>query len=431
MADSAYNPYENRNVEVPMSNVGAFVSLLKCVIGTGILALPLAFAYTGWLNGSILLILITIMLIHGITLLIICMVESARRQQQGYCNFPDTMEYAFNQGPKWCRYCAKASGYLVDGVLAFSHYGVCVVYIVFVSVNIKQLSDYYIKLIDLWIFIVFVGVLSIPLFLIRHLKYLVPFNLAANIVMYLGFVLIFYYLFQNLPHISERDAFREPSKLPLFFGIALFSVSSVGVMLAIESKMAHPEKYIGWFGVLNLASVVVVISYLIFAIMGYWRYGATVHGSVTLDLPNNEIPAQVSKAFISMAVFLTYPLSGYVTVDIIINHYLNRNQQLKHPHRLEYIVRLCFVLVCTINAVAFPNLGPLLALVGAFTISLLNLIFPASIDLCLNYQAPYTYGRLRWKLIKNILIIVVGSVILVYGCILAIMDMIKEYGGIK
>ncbi|XP_022233027.2 glutamate transporter polyphemus-like isoform X2 [Drosophila obscura] len=405
-----YNPYDNRVVEVPITNTGAFVSLLKCVIGTGILALPLAFAYTGWMCGSILLILTTIMLIHGITLLIMCMVESARRQQQGYCNFSDTMVFAFNEGPKWCKYIAKAAGFLVDGVLSLSHYGVCVVYLVFVAVNLKQLVDHYAKDMDLRIYIAIVGVCLIPLFLIRHLKYLVPFNM-------------------NLPPISERKMFNEPSKYPLFFGIVLFSVSSVGVMLAIESKMAHPEQYIGWFGVLNLSAVVVVISYLFFSIFGYWKYGQHVFGSITLNLPTDEVVSQLSKAFISLALFLSYPLSGYVTIDIVVNHYLNRGDRLKNPHFVEYIVRVFFVILSTINAVAFPNLGPLLAFVGALTISLLNLVFPACIELCLNYHAPYTYGKLRWKLVKNILLIVIGLVILVYCCTLSVQDMIKEYGG--
>ncbi|BFG05719.1 glutamate transporter polyphemus-like [Drosophila madeirensis] len=430
MADKKdYNPYDNRVVEAPITNTGAFVSLLKGVIGTGILALPMAFAYTGWMCGAILLTLTTIMLIHGITLLIMCMVESARRQQQGYCNFSDTMVFAFNEGPKWCKYLAKATGYLVDGVLSLSHYGICVVYLVFVAVNMKQLLEHYVQAMDLRIYIAIVGLCSIPFFLVRHLKYLVPFNMVANIAMYLGFFLIFYYLFQDLPPLSDRPMFNEPSKYPLFFGIVLFSVSSVGVMLAVESEMSHPEQYIGWFGVLNLSAVVVVISYLFFSIMAYWRYGPHVHGSVTLDLPTDEVISQLSKAFISLALFLSFPLSGYVTIDIVFNHYMNHGNRLRNPHFVEYIVRVFFVVLSTVNAVAFPNLGPLVAFVGALTISLLNLVFPACIDLCLNYHEPYTYGKLRWKLVKNILLIIIGVVILGYCCTLSVLDMIEEYGG--
>jgi len=56
--------------------------------------------------------------------------------------------------------------------------------------------------------------------------------------------------------------------------------------LAVESKMAKPQKFIGWFGVLDIAALVVVISYIIFGIFGYWRYGEGVAASLTLNLPD-------------------------------------------------------------------------------------------------------------------------------------------------
>jgi len=49
---------------------GAFISLLKSVVGTGVLSLPLAFYFAGIINGIILLILASIMLIHGIQMLV-------------------------------------------------------------------------------------------------------------------------------------------------------------------------------------------------------------------------------------------------------------------------------------------------------------------------------------------------------------------------
>ncbi|XP_033252274.1 glutamate transporter polyphemus-like [Drosophila miranda] len=365
--------------------------------------------------GAILLILTAIMMIHGITLLVMCMVESARRQKQGYCNFSDTMVFSFGEGPKWCKYCAKAAGFLVDVVLSISHYGVCVVYLVFVAVNLKQLAEHFKFDVDLRIYIAIVGLCTIPLFLVRLLKYLVPFNMVANIVMYL----------------CGSGKSCQPSRPVLCPPTNPYRNPNLHQMLAIEAKMAQPQNYIGLFGVLNLFAVMVVISYLLFAIMGYWKYGPLVDGSITLNLPTDEVISQISKALISLALFLSYPLSGYISIDILVNHYLNRGDRLRHPHVVEYICRVCFVLVSTVNAVAFPNLGPLLAFVGALTISLLNLVFPACIDMCLNYHAPYTYGKLRWQLVKNILLIIAGLLILGYCCTLSVQDMMKEYGGSK
>lgn len=427
MAESKFDPYAAREVDSPLTNSDALISLLKCVVGTGCLALPLAFFYAGLAGGIILTILVTGLLIYGMQLLIMCMVESSRRNMVGYMTFPQTMKYALSVGPKSCQCTSKFAGHLVNGILMFSHYGVCVVYIVFVSVNVKQVVDYYLSELDIRLSCAIVGILSIPLFLLRQLKYLVPTNMIANVLMYTGFACILYYYFRGLPPIDTMVIFNH--QLPLFLGILLFATSSVGVMLAIEQKMSKPAAYLGWNGVLTRAAVFVAATYILFGFLGYWRYGSELEASVTLNMPTDEILAQVIKLFIAISVFFTYPLSGYVVIDIVCNQFIAQNHNPKNPHMIEYIVRILFVLLCTINAIAFPNLGPMLALVGAFSISLLNIIFPCCIELCLLYGS--SYGKLRWRLIKDIMMIFIGLLILVYGTYTSIKDMVAEYGGKK
>ncbi|XP_017039122.1 glutamate transporter polyphemus isoform X7 [Drosophila ficusphila] len=65
-----YNPYEKRSVEVPLTNFDAFISLLKCVIGTGILAMPLAFRCSGFVVGAVMSVLLMILLTSSIHLLL-------------------------------------------------------------------------------------------------------------------------------------------------------------------------------------------------------------------------------------------------------------------------------------------------------------------------------------------------------------------------
>ncbi|XP_016988951.1 glutamate transporter polyphemus-like [Drosophila rhopaloa] len=428
MTDSTYDPYLYRSVDKPISNFGAFTSLITCVIGTGVLAIPLAFSFSGTLLGIFLLIVTAILLIHGIQLIVICMVECSRRMQIGYASYPDAMVYSFSQGPKCFRYFSRASGYLADVVLCFSHYGICVVYLVFVASNVKTVMDDYESVADIRYYIAFTGLLSIPIFSIIHLKFLIPINLLANVLLYIGFAMIFYYLFENLPPFSNDQLFVGDSmKLPLFFGIILFSISSVGVMLAIESKMATPQNFIGWFGVLDLSAIVVVISYITFAIFGYWRYGGELKASITLNLPSEPL-AHTAQIVFAFDVFLSFPLCGFVVIDIIMTHYWNKSGNLKRAKTKEIILRICFVLVATLNAIAFPGLGPLLALTGAFTISLLNLVFPALLEICLYYPEEFNYGRFKWKLVKDIIMMIFGVLILVQGTVFAIKDMIDFYG---
>ncbi|TDG48523.1 hypothetical protein AWZ03_005067 [Drosophila navojoa] len=189
-----FDPYDARDVEKPLSNCDALLSLVKCVVGSGCLALPLAFYRVGYIGGILMTIFMTAVLIFGLQLLITCMVESSRQNK--------------------------------------------------------------------------------------------------------------------LPPIAEIRRFN--TQLSLFVGIIMFGTSSIGVMLAIESQMAKPGAYVGWFGVLNRCALFVAVTYILIGFMGYWRYGNFVAASVTLNMPIDEALAQVAKIFIAISVFFSFPLSGYV-----------------------------------------------------------------------------------------------------------------------
>jgi len=131
---------------------------------------------------------------------------------------------------------------------------------------------------------------------------------------------------------------------------------------------------------------------------------------------------------LAIDIFLSFPLSGYVVINIIMTHFWNKSGNLKRAVLKEIILRISFVLVATLNGVAFPDLGPLLSLVGALTLSLLNLVFPAFMEICLYYPDEYNYGRYKWKLVKDIIMIIFGALILIQGTIFSIIDMIVYYG---
>lgn len=60
-------------------------------------------------------------------------------------------------------------------------------------------------------------------------------------------------------------------------------------MLVVEAHMKHPESYLGFFGVLNLAVFFILISNMFFGLMGYWRFGEEVRASITLNIPRDEM----------------------------------------------------------------------------------------------------------------------------------------------
>ena len=84
--------------------------------------------------------------------------------------------------------------------------------------------------------------LCLPFFLgvayIRDLKFLAPCSTVANFLMAGGLVIIFIYLLNDLPDITERAAVGTLSGLPLYFGTAIYAFEGIGVV----SSLIHNKK---------------------------------------------------------------------------------------------------------------------------------------------------------------------------------------------
>lgn len=96
-------------------------------------------------------------------------------------------------------------------------------------------------------------------------------------------------MFQDLPRSDSVDAFASWSELPLFFGTAIYAFEGIGVILPLENNMKNPEAFGGLNGVLNTGMVIVACLYTAIGFFGYLKYGDKVQGSVTLNLPPNDM----------------------------------------------------------------------------------------------------------------------------------------------
>ena len=123
---------------------------------------------------------------------------------------------------------------------------------------------------------------------IRELKYLSPVSLLANVLQSSSLILLFYYLFQDLPSIETRPAFGSWKKLPLYFGTAVFAFEGIALVLPIQKDMRTPKRFEGFTGVLNTGMIIVSCLYFCVGFFGYLKYGDEIHGSITLDLPTKE-----------------------------------------------------------------------------------------------------------------------------------------------
>lgn len=184
--------------------------------------------------------------------------------------------------------------------------------------------------------------------------------------------------------------------------------------------MKNPTHFTGCPSVLNIGMFFVVSLYSIVGFFGYLKYGEGTKESITLNLDETQILAQSVKLMIAIAIFLTYGLQFYVPMEIIWKNL----KQYFGSRKLagEYLVRIVLVIFTVAVAIAVPNLGPLISLVGAVCLSTMGLMFPSVIELVTVWEQENGLGKWNWKLWKNIVIICFGILGFLTGTYCSILE---------
>ncbi|KAI4484562.1 proton-coupled amino acid transporter-like protein CG1139 [Polistes fuscatus] len=423
-SEESYDPHKHRNVPNPTSNAETLIHLLKGSLGTGILAMPNAFCNSGLVTGVIATVIIGALCTYCLHVLVRAQYKLCKRLRVPILSYPMSMKCALEQGPRCVKWFSPYAPGLVDGFMIAYQLGICCVYIVFVAKNIKQVADQYWEPLDIQIHMF---ILLLPLILInyiRNLKLLAPFSTLANIITFIGLGMIIVYMFEDVPSISDRQMFGTVRNFALYFGTTLFALEAVGVIIALENNMKTPQYFGGYCGVLNIGMTVIVTLYILMGFFGYLKYGSSAGGSVTFNLPEDQVMAQSIKIMFAIAIFITYALQGYVPVDIIWNTYLNQRIQ-NRKILWEYVCRTLVTLATFTLAITVPRLGLFISLFGALCLSALGIAFPAIIEICALW--PNELGPYKIFLIKDLALILFGLIGLVVGTYVSIVDIILSF----
>ncbi|KAJ8919850.1 hypothetical protein NQ315_006379 [Exocentrus adspersus] len=422
-AGEDYDPFQHRKLEHPTTDLDTFIHLLKGSLGSGILAMPIAFSHAGLFLGLFCTFAIGVICTYCVHILVRSAHELCKRTRVPSLGFAEVAETAFLSGPPAIQQWAKFAKAMINMFLVIDLIGCCCVYVVFVASSIKAVVDGHVAeayRFDVRIYMVMLLPVLILMNLIRNLKYLSPLSMIANILVATGMGVTFYYIFSDLPNVGERPAVQPITELPAFFATAIFALEGIGVVMPLENNMKTPTHFIGCPGVLNTGMFFVVLLYASTGFFGYLRFGPDTQASITLNLPDEPL-AQSVKLMIAVAVFFTYSLQFYVPMEIIWKAVKNNVGSKKTL--AEYGIRIAFVILTVILAILIPNLGAFISLVGAVCLSMLGLIFPSIIDLVTFYDDP-GLGRFNWRLWKNLFLICFGLVGFLTGTYFSINEII-------
>lgn len=414
-----------RDVKNPTTDNETLVHVLKGNVGTGVLAMPEAFMNAGLWVGFVGVPVMGIICIECMFTLLRCSRVLCRRANVSALSYEESAKVAFEYGPEGCRKYAKAVGRIITAFLIITQLGFCCVYFVFISQNLKQALDHIIPSGTGITQLEFMAILIVPMLLVcyvPHLKHLAPVSFIAGVIQTTGLAITFYYMVRDLPEVEEVvPAFNSWGTLPLYFGSAIYAFEGIGLVLPLENKMKTPQNFGGFNGVLNTAMMLVVLLYAAVGFFGYLEFGNEVQGSITLNLPNDDVLAQTVKITMAVAVYLSYPLQMYVVYEIMAPVVRRRFEGERKKIIAEYVCRSLLVLLTFALAAAIPNIGLFISLVGAVSSSALALIFPPIIDIVTFW--PDT-GKYNWRIIKGAFICLFGLIGFATGTVTSVQSIV-------
>ncbi|XP_065090451.1 proton-coupled amino acid transporter-like protein CG1139 [Ochlerotatus camptorhynchus] len=383
--------------------------LLKGNIGTGCYAMGDAFKNGGLLLAGALTLFIGFVCVHCQHVLLNC-AKKVHMEQQNKGRPPDfaeTVGLSFQKGPPRFRWLSKPMKLAVNIFICVTQLGFCCIYFVFISSNFKQIFDRYDMVLDVHYHMALLLIPIIMTSIITKLKFLSYCSMLANVFMSLGIGITFYYALQDLPAITERRFVGNLDQLPLFFGTAVFAFEGIALVLPLQNEMKKPHDFRKTFGVLNIGMVFIISLFTCFGFVGYLKWGEDVQGSLTLNLPDNEILAESVKIMIATGVLLGFALQFFVAMIIMWPPIKCRLNITKHQTLAEICFRILIVLVTFVIAECVPNLSLFISLIGALCSTALALVFPPIIELIVAYSEPEGKPS-AFMIVKNVFILILA-----------------------
>lgn len=266
--------------------------LIKSSVGSGLFAMPFAFAMSGFTTGIFLTIFTVVVVTYGMYLVVYCAHKLMYRNHVVKYTYDQCIYASLLVGPDWCKKIAKPVSYIVDFLLFFAYFGACVIYNTIVAKNIQQIVDAHQKEEDQWALNYYMAMLVpfvVALSLCRYLKYLAPFSAFANFAMVATMGVLFYYFGEEIHEPSQVKQMEDPKYWAIYFAVAIFSVEAIGVVMPLENNMKDSREFIHKPYVMFIGMTFVFIIYTFSGCLGYLRFGAACEGSVTLNFPPEDM----------------------------------------------------------------------------------------------------------------------------------------------
>ncbi|KAJ2954402.1 hypothetical protein O0L34_g2666 [Tuta absoluta] len=428
--EDSFDIAAHRKVSKPCGVTASVANIVKGALGAGILSGHVGYMKAGCWIALFASVFIGLYLTYCLHLLVKSAQTLYKRTNVATMTYPDVGEAAFACSSSPClRKWAKPFRYSIDIVVCINLFGSCACYQIIIAKSIKQLVENTLETDmepqiegypNLRVYMAVMIVPCIVICLLRYLQWLAPFSLIANGFIGLCIILTIYYAFENNPKFENLVAVKDASGFFGFCGVAVFSMSCVGVCLPVENNMKEPSKFTK---TLIIGMAVIILAAISTSFFGYAAFLERSESPITVNFPMTLFP-KILRCCIILMIYVTHALNFFVPFDLTF-YYLKNLHSPKRIVMWELIYRAVFVVVIGLFAIAFPSIEALSGFLGTFCISNMAFIWPNLIDLVVVWERP-GLGRWNWRLWKSLALILVGVSFFVAGTYVNAADLFKS-----
>lgn len=406
-ADDEFDEDEHGQL-VPKTGVSqAVFSYLCTCVGAGVLSLPGALQYSGWL-GLVMMAFVAIACNHTAKYLCACMFARPGVMLRTY---EDIGEQALG---KWGRR-------MVAFFQIITLFGVCTIFLILIGGNMTTLVPK-LSLHD-WVFLFAVALIPIAwLKTMNEVSILAVFGVLASlyvaaIVVIKGFL---------------RCASPEPGAAPIEYdlingaglssalNIIVFSFGGHSVLPNIVAHCSQAQK--NYKKVTGYSYFLIAVIYMITAAGGYAGWGRDTKDKVLDNMDDGNNVVKSAYAFITAHVVLAYPIP-LNPISLAVESMLGIDRKTGYAELLSRMLsRTCLVLMTVLIASVVPYFGDVLQLCSALSIVVVVFVFPP-----LFYYLLFKHrGFTTMELITMAFLVIFGVLSSIIGMYYAVKGLIAD-----
>ncbi|XP_013145422.1 PREDICTED: proton-coupled amino acid transporter 4-like [Papilio polytes] len=425
--EDAYDIKANRKQPKPSGLIGSIAHLVKGALGGGILSGHVAWMTAGLWVAMPVSLCCGIYMFYCLNILVMSAQILYKRTRVPSMTYSDVGEAACAcHSNESIRKLAKTFRYMIDAMICIDLFGSCATYQIIIAKSLKQLVENTQTtsmegahgMPGLRFYLACLIPFVIMICLIRHLKWLAPLSIVANIFPVFCIMVAVYYAFENNPTFTGMVPYTSLYNFFEFIGMAVFSMSCAAVIIPIENNMKEPAKY---RIALGTGMTLIITCVFCVSFFGYSGYLDKCESPITVNFPLNAL-GKTLKASIMVMIYVTHALNYWVPFTTVFYYMKRKLNPAKHL-MWELFFRGLFVAIIGLVAIIFPTITALMGFLGAFCLSNLAFIYPNVIYLLVHWERP-GLGTYRWRLWISLVMITVGIFFCICGSYISAVQLI-------